>query len=88
MEEKADESDFNISGKDLKKIKFSQRKILCDRSICKDYLEQTKQTFDEIKENVSEKQAFAGKISKVSLIGVGGKIFFIAALIITPSLEY
>lgn len=88
MEEKAFESDFKISGTDLKKIKFRQRKILSDRSVWKTYLERTKQTFDEIEKDVSGKLLLTGVISTAGLIGTKGKNFFIAALVITPSLEY
>ena len=86
MDEKAFESDFNISRTDLKKIKFRQRKILSDRSICKKYLARTKETFDEIEQNVSGKLLLAGVVSGAALIGSGGKNFFVAALIITPFL--
>ena len=84
--EKAFESDLNISGTDLRKIKFRQRKILSDRSICTKYLEQTKETFAEIEKDVSGKLLLAGVISTTALIGGGGKNFFVAALIITPFL--
>ena len=89
MEEKAFESDFNISGTDLKKIKFRQRKILSDLSICKKYLSRIQEMFDEIEKDVSGKLLLAGVISTTAFIGGGGKNFFVAALIIcTPSLEY
>ena len=88
MEEKAFKSDFNISKTDLKKINFRRRKIDSDRSICKEYLAQTKKTFDEIEQTVSGKLLLAGVITSATLITGGGKNFFVAALIITHSLEY
>ena len=88
MEEKAFESNFNISGTDLKKIKFRQRSILRDRSVCKKCLTRTQETLHEIEKDVSGKLVLTGVISATAVLGGAGRNFFGAPLIIAPSLKY
>ena len=86
--EKAVYSGSNISRTDLKKIKFRQRHILRDLSVCKKYLTRTHETFEQIQNDVSGKLLLAGVISTAALSGGVGRNVFVAPLIITPSLKY